>query len=182
MSVCHVQPWRVERDWLALRPAARRGLRTHALALGPHATPTSRIVAIAVRLLRRQSPGLRLIVSYADPEQRGPSGDPHLGILYQALSFQFIGCTNRESLIRLNGRLFHPRTVTSATGRDRSTGCSVTSPPMPGTCARRRNFATRWRSMTRCGVCSRFAFHYSGNTLTAHYARSGEWTSQGERF
>jgi hypothetical protein len=83
------------------------------VALGPHVARTSRIVAIAMRLLRRQSPGLRLIVSYADPEQRGPSGDPHLGVLYQALSFQFIGCTNRESLIRLNGRLFHPRTVTS---------------------------------------------------------------------
>jgi hypothetical protein len=86
------------------------------VALGPHVAPTSRIVAIAVRLLRRQSPGLRLIVSYADPAQRGPSGDPHLGVLYQALSFQFIGCTNRESLIRLNGRLFHPRTVTSRYG------------------------------------------------------------------
>src|SRR5688572_1533552 len=38
------------------------------IALGPHQTPTSRIVSIAVRLLRRQSPGLRLLVSFADPE------------------------------------------------------------------------------------------------------------------
>src|SRR5262245_40412013 len=38
------------------------------VALGAHIAPTSKIVALAVRLLRRQSPGLRLIVSYADPE------------------------------------------------------------------------------------------------------------------
>src|SRR4051794_28210828 len=37
------------------------------VALGPHAAPTSRVVTIAVRLLRRFCPGLRLIVSYADP-------------------------------------------------------------------------------------------------------------------
>src|SRR5437870_3537910 len=38
------------------------------VALRPHQTPTSRIVAIAVRLLRRQSPGLKLLVSFADRE------------------------------------------------------------------------------------------------------------------
>jgi hypothetical protein len=77
------------------------------VALGPHTAPTSRIVSIAVRLLRRLCPGLRLIVSYADPEHG------HLGTLYQAMGWLFIGTTNRESLIRLNGRLLHPRTVAS---------------------------------------------------------------------
>ena len=77
------------------------------VALGPHHAPTSQIVALAVRLLRRQSPGLRLIVSYADPEHG------HVGILYQSMNWAFIGTTNRESLIRVNGRLFHPRTVAS---------------------------------------------------------------------
>jgi hypothetical protein len=77
------------------------------VALGPHDTPTSRIVSIAVRLLRQQSPGLRLIVSYADPEHG------HHGGIYAAMNWLFIGCTNRESLIRLNGRLLHPRTVAS---------------------------------------------------------------------
>lgn len=77
------------------------------VALGPHTTPTSRVVSVAVRLLRRLCPGLRLIVSYADPEHG------HVGTLYQAMGWLFIGTTNRESLIRLNGRLFHPRTVAS---------------------------------------------------------------------
>jgi hypothetical protein len=77
------------------------------VALGPHSAPTSRIVSLAVRLLRRLCPGLRLIVSYADPEHG------HLGTLYQAMGWSFIGTTNAESLIRLNGCLLHPRTVAS---------------------------------------------------------------------
>lgn len=77
------------------------------VALGPHAAPTSQIVAIAVRLLRRQSPGLRLIVSYADPAHG------HVGVLYQSMNWLHLGQTSRESLIRLNGRLLHPRTVAS---------------------------------------------------------------------
>jgi hypothetical protein len=77
------------------------------VALGPHTTPTSRIASIAVRLLHRLCPGLRLIVSYADPEHG------HVGTLYQAMGWLFIGTTNRESLIRLDGSLLHPRTVAS---------------------------------------------------------------------
>lgn len=77
------------------------------VALGPHQAPTSKVVALAVRLLRKQSPGLRLIVSFADPEH------DHVGTLYQACGWLYLGTTARESLIRLNGRLVHPRTVTS---------------------------------------------------------------------
>ena len=77
------------------------------VALGPHTAPTSRIVSVAVRLLRRLCPGLRLIVSYADPEHG------HVGTLHQACGWLCIGRTNRESLIRINGRLTHPRTVAS---------------------------------------------------------------------
>ncbi len=77
------------------------------VALDRHTAPTSQVVSIAVRLLRRLCPGLRLIVSYADPEHG------HVGTLYQACGWLYIGRTNSESLIRLNGRLLHPRTVAS---------------------------------------------------------------------
>ena len=80
------------------------------VALAPHRAPTSKIVSIAVRLLRTQSPGLRLIVSYADPE-RG-----HHGGIYAAMNWLYAGTTNRESNIQINGHLFHPRTVTSRYG------------------------------------------------------------------
>mgnify|MGYP005809965063 CR=1 FL=1 len=77
------------------------------VALDRHTAPTSQVVSIAVRLLRRFCPGLRLIVSYADPEHG------HVGTLYQACGWLYIGRTNSESLIRLNGCLLHPRTVAS---------------------------------------------------------------------
>jgi hypothetical protein len=78
------------------------------VALGPHVTPTSRIVAIALKLLRRQSPGLKLCVSFADPAH----GHDGRGI-YAATNWLYLGETNRESVIRLHGRRLHPRTVTS---------------------------------------------------------------------
>jgi hypothetical protein len=80
------------------------------VALDVHHTPTSRIVAVALRLLRKQSPGLRLVVSYADPAHG------HVGILYQAGGWGYVGRTRPESLIRLHGRLLHPRTVGSRYG------------------------------------------------------------------
>ncbi len=80
------------------------------VALAPHTTPTSRIVAAAVRLLQQQSPQLRLIVSYADPEHG------HVGTLYQAMNWFYLGQTNAESLIVVNGKPTHPRTVASRYG------------------------------------------------------------------
>jgi hypothetical protein len=78
------------------------------IALSAHHAPVSRILSIAIRLLRKQSPNLRAIISYSDPEH----GHDGRGV-YAAAGWMFIGCTNAESLIRLNGRRLHPRTVAS---------------------------------------------------------------------
>ena len=55
-----------------------------ALAPGRH-HPTSQCLAQSLKLLRRQSPGLRLVVSYADTKEG------HLGIIYQATNWLFLG-------------------------------------------------------------------------------------------
>lgn len=81
------------------------------IALGQHATPTSRVLAIAVRLLRRHCPDLRLIVSYADPAH----GHDGRGT-YVACGWVYAGLTHPESLVRVNGRLRHPRSVGSRYG------------------------------------------------------------------
>ena len=72
--------------------------------------PTSKCVAISLRMLRRQSPGLRLVVSYAD------AGQGHVGTLYQAVGFFFIG-TSDQSYIRVRGKVEHPRTLWDRFGR-----------------------------------------------------------------
>ena len=48
------------------------------VALKEHKTPTSKIIAISLRLLKKHNPKLKLVISYADPEQN------HKGIIYQA--------------------------------------------------------------------------------------------------
>lgn len=74
------------------------------VALDQHATPTSRIVAIALKLLRQRCPGLRLIVSYAD------SGQGHHGGIYQAGGWIHTG-ESRAVSIRLHGQICHARSV-----------------------------------------------------------------------
>jgi len=55
------------------------------IALRSHEAPVSRIMAIAIRLLKKQSPGMRLLVSLADP------GQGHHGGVYQAMGWAYIG-------------------------------------------------------------------------------------------
>jgi hypothetical protein len=60
------------------------------VALGRHRTPVSRIIAIAIRLLRLQSPRLRAIISYSDPYYG------HHGGIYQAAGWFYLGPTRPE--------------------------------------------------------------------------------------
>jgi hypothetical protein len=55
------------------------------VALNKHMTPVSRIIAIAIKNLKKEMPGLRLIVSFADPNQG------HVGAIYQAGGWVFSG-------------------------------------------------------------------------------------------
>ena len=81
------------------------------IALDKHATPVTRIVSIALRLLKQQSPGIRLVVSYADPEQG------HDGGIYKGGGWIYVGqtslCTHYEYIS--SGKRVHSKTI--ATGR-----------------------------------------------------------------
>ena len=79
------------------------------VALGHHIMPTSRIVAIAIRMLRKASPGLRLIVSFADTSQG------HHGGIYQAGGWVYVG-SHEYHAYRVNGRVTHPKTLHSLYG------------------------------------------------------------------
>ena len=80
------------------------------VALNKHATPVSKILAIAVKMLKRQMPGIRLLASYADLNQG------HLGKIYQASNWIFVGETGTEAGIMLSGKLTHRRTINSKYG------------------------------------------------------------------
>lgn len=78
------------------------------VALKPgHVWPVSRCVSIAIRMLRRQSPGLRLLISFADAAQG------HHGGIYQAGGWTYAGTTDEARSYIIHGKRKHARTITS---------------------------------------------------------------------
>lgn len=78
------------------------------VALSKHTAPVSRIVSIALRLLKEKSPGIRLVVSYADPVQ------DHVGAIYQAGNWIYVGRSAPDHyFVAKNGRRYHSRSVHS---------------------------------------------------------------------
>lgn len=79
------------------------------VALRDHTEPVSRIVSAAVDQLKRTSPGLRLVVSFADPYQG------HHGGIYQAMNWLYLGTSNPTQMWRApSGELLHTRTVAAS--------------------------------------------------------------------
>jgi hypothetical protein len=81
------------------------------VALTRHDTPVTRIVSIAMKMLRNKCPGLRLVISYADPDQ------DHYGVIYQAGNWIYLGETKpcTHYILKSTGKMIHSKTL--ATGR-----------------------------------------------------------------
>ncbi len=77
------------------------------VALRAHQAPVSRIVSIAMRLLAKTQPGLRLILSYADEAQG------HLGGIYQAMNWVYAGRGAESTQYFHKGRWTHSRQTRS---------------------------------------------------------------------
>ena len=76
------------------------------VALRNHQSPVSRINSIALKMLHTQSPGLSLVISYADPEQ------DHVGGIYQAGNWIYVGMSMPAwYVVSPNGRKYHSRIV-----------------------------------------------------------------------
>lgn len=80
------------------------------VALHKHQTAVSRIVAIAIKMLLKSSPDLRLIISFADPEQS------HVGAIYQAGNWVYVGKTNSADEYIVRGKRMHGRSMRSLYG------------------------------------------------------------------
>lgn len=85
------------------------------VALAPfHQSETSRCVSISLKLLKKQSPGLRLVVSYADIDQG------HHGGIYAAGNWVYMGATQLGGgtpKFLVNGKILHGRQVHSLWGK-----------------------------------------------------------------
>jgi len=82
------------------------------IALNNHDTPVSRILSVSMSFLKKSNPGLKLIISFADPRQN------HHGGIYQATNWIYSGTQvpggSLEYLI--NGKWTHPKSVGSTYG------------------------------------------------------------------
>ena len=80
------------------------------VALRNHVSEVTRIVRIALSMLKKSQPGLKLIVSYADPEHG------HIGAIYQGGNWFFVGRSSPDTAyIDKHGKRWHSRSV-SETG------------------------------------------------------------------
>ncbi len=78
------------------------------IALTKHETPVSKIMAVVIRFLKKSQPGLQLIVSYADPEQK------HHGGIYQACNWIYTGPSDKAIEVFYKGKWSHKKTVDDA--------------------------------------------------------------------
>ncbi len=89
-----------------------KGCELVRIALSKHVTPVTKIVAISIRFLRNSNPGLRLIVSFADPSEG------HHGGIYQGGGWIYTGRTDDCLFPIIDGKEVHPRQLSRIVKRD----------------------------------------------------------------
>jgi hypothetical protein len=80
------------------------------IALTTHSASVSRILSIACRLIKKQYPKLKAVISYADPEQG------HHGGVYQACGWAYVGKSNPQQAVVVAGRIMHKRSASALYG------------------------------------------------------------------
>lgn len=78
------------------------------VALRGHVATVSSITARSIKMLKASNPGLRAIVSYADP------GHGHHGGIYQAGNWLYLGLGTSNKELIIHGRQMHLRSVHAA--------------------------------------------------------------------
>ena len=74
------------------------------IALDKHQNPVSKILSISLKFLKRFCPGIRLVVSFADPEQN------HHGCIYQATNWIYTGKSSSSTCLKKGAETLHERT------------------------------------------------------------------------
>jgi hypothetical protein len=77
------------------------------IALRHHKSPVSRIVRLSLLFLKAKCPGVKMIISFADPEQG------HHGGVYQAGGWIYAGITDAADEYIVNGVRMHGRALRS---------------------------------------------------------------------
>lgn len=104
------------------------------IALDEHETTVSKIVSETLRQLRETNPGIRLVASFADPNEG------HHGGIYQAGNWIYIGRSGEAEQVYFQGRWQHPRNANPSTfgGKTAYSGLSKLTPAQRDALPRRR--------------------------------------------
>ena len=86
----------------------KEGCELVRVALGAHGAPVTRIMAIALKILAAKMPGLRLVLSFADPSEG------HHGGIYQGGNWVYTGKSADAFYFSIKGKVIHPRSVASS--------------------------------------------------------------------
>lgn len=79
------------------------------IAMDKHKVPVTKVMSIALKMLKKSNPGIRLVVSFADTNQ------DHFGVIYQAGNWIYAGKSAKAKFFKDKaGRIWHPRQVTSS--------------------------------------------------------------------
>lgn len=81
------------------------------MALNGKQATTSQVLGMALKQLKKDAPAVKVVVSYADRNQE------HIGTIYQATNFFYIGEYSSERGIMLHGKLKHRRSITKKYGK-----------------------------------------------------------------
>lgn len=65
----------------------------------------SQVIAATIRLIRKHLPQVKILLSYADPYAG------HLGTIYQATNWMYVGRANPVGKVQINGQYYHFRTI-----------------------------------------------------------------------
>lgn len=83
-----------------------QGCELTRIALKEHKSPVSKIMSLAIKFLKKANPGIRLIVSFADPAQG------HHGGIYQATNWIYTGkSADTINYTDKEGKSWHARNV-----------------------------------------------------------------------
>ena len=83
------------------------------VALTDHKAPVSRIISIAIKMMKKRNTGIRLVISFADEKEQG-----HIGGIYQAGNWIYTGLFTGKSSKIIFGKIVHGKTLQNKKTKD----------------------------------------------------------------
>ena len=76
------------------------------VALRNHDAPVSRILSVCIKIVARENPKLRMLISFADYKAQN-----HTGTIYQAGNWRYLGIFGGHDGFVIHGKVVHNRTI-----------------------------------------------------------------------